>query len=276
MASEMKKKLKIGIIGCGTIGSQLAEAVEKRFSQQTELFALCDIDKVKAQGLKDRVSSGARVLSVSELIENCDLIIEAAQALVSFEIAEEALKLAKDVMVMSVGGILDGYERLIGLAEAKGGRIYLPSGALCGLDAVKSASMAKIDSVTLITRKPPKGLAGAPYLIKNNIDLTAINRETVVFEGNASEAVKGFPKNVNVCAVLSLAGIGAEKTKVKIVTSPDYKTNSHEIEVKGDFGKLAARTDNLPSPANPRTSYLASLSAIATLKNILGMVKIGT
>ena len=111
---------------------------------------------------------------------------------------------------------------------------------------------------------------------EKNIDLTGIKKETVIFEGTASEAIKGFPKNVNVCATLSLAGIGSQKTKVKIITSPDYKANIHEIELEGDFGKLVARTENVPTPENPKTSFLASLSAIATLKNILNVAKIGT
>lgn len=270
------KIVKIGIIGCGTIGSQLAKAIDEKFSHQAELFALCDIDRDKAQNLKRSSSSDPEILSIDELINSCDLIVETASAGVSYGIAQKALERSKDVMIMSVGGILDKAEQLFSLAQTKGSRIYLPSGALCGLDAVKSASVAQLTRVTLITRKPPQGLAGAPYLVKNKVDLAGIKEETIIFEGTASEAIKSFPKNVNVCAALSLAGIGPEKTKVKIITSPEYKTNSHEIEVEGDFGKLVSRTENLPSPENPKTSFLASLSAIATLKNILDVVKIGT
>ncbi len=270
------KKTKVGIIGCGTIGSQLARAIEKRFCERAELLALCDIDTDKAKRLKAASSLNPEILSIDELINACELVIEAASVSVSYEVAQKALQQSKDVMIMSVGGILDGYEQLFTLARAKGGHIYLPSGAIAGLDAVKAASIAKINKVTLITRKPAQGLAGAPYLAEKNIDLTGIKGETVIFEGRACEAIKGFPKNVNVCAALSLAGIGAEKTMVRIVTSPDYKANIHEIQLEGEFGKLVARTENLPSPENPRTSFLASLSAIATLKNILDEVKIGT
>lgn len=270
------KKVKIGIVGCGTIGAQLAKAIEVKFAEQTELSAVCDIDKNKAQDLRANSSLNPEILSLDELINACDLIIEAASAKVSFEVAQKALNQKKDVMIMSVGGILEKAGQLFKLAQGSGSHIYLPSGALCSLDAVKAASMAKINKVTLITRKPPQGLKGAPYLEQRHIDLANIKEETVVFEGKATEAVKGFPKNVNVCAVLSLAGIGAEKTEVKIVTSPDYKANIHEIEVEGDFGRLVARTENVPTPANPKTSFLASLSAIATLKSILDVVKIGT
>lgn len=271
------KKIKIGIIGCGTIGSQLAGAIEKKFSDRAELSALCDIDKDKAERLKTNSSSNPQILSIGGLIKVCDLIIEAASAKISYEVAKSTLKQCKDVMIMSAGGILDRAEELFSLAQTNNSHIFLPSGAIAGLDAVKAASMAKINKATLITRKPAQGLKGAPYLIENKIDLSRIKEETVIFEGKASEAIKGFPKNVNVCAALSLAaGITAQETRVKIVTSPDYKANIHEIQVEGDFGKLVARTENVPSPANPKTSFLASLSAIATLKNILDVVKIGT
>jgi len=270
------KKIKVGIIGCGTIGTQLAEAIEKKFSDRAELFALCDKVKGKAEALRAISSLKPEILSVDELTKACDLIVEAASGKISSEIAEKALESGKDVMIMSIGGILEKHQRLFSLAQTKNCHIYLPSGALCGLDAVKAASMAKIDKATLITRKPPQGLSGAPYILEKRIDLSKVKDETVIFEGTANEAVKGFPKNVNVCAALSLAGIGAQQTKVKIVTSPEYKTNIHEMEVEGDFGKLVARTENVPSPANPKTSFLASLSAIATLKSILDVVKIGT
>jgi aspartate dehydrogenase len=176
---------------------------------------------------------------------------------------------------MSVGGLL-GNERLLKKAAARGIKVYLPSGALCGIDGLKSASVGKIDSVTLVTRKPPRGLEGAPYLKERGVDLKSISEETVLFDGSAEEAVRGFPQNVNVSAVLSLAGIGAKRTRVRIVASPGSSRNIHEVEITGEAGRITARTENVPSAANPRTSALAVFSAIATLEGITGGVKIGT
>jgi aspartate dehydrogenase len=176
---------------------------------------------------------------------------------------------------MSVGGIL-GKENLFRLARQKNCHLYLPSGALAGLDGVKSAAAGSIDSVTLTTRKPPAGLRGAPYLVREDIDLDSLTEEKVVFEGTAEEAVQGFPRNINVAAALSLAGIGAAKTRVRIVADPKISRNVHEVEVKGEFGRLVSRTENLPSPSNPKTSFLAILSAMATLKAIVSPVRIGT
>ena len=253
------KKIKIGIIGCGTIGFQLAKAIKEKFSVRAELSALCDINKDKAEELKASSGLNPQILSMEELIKACDLIIEAASAKISYEVVQESLKQRKDVMIMSVGGIAEKAKELFALAQTKGSHIFLPSGAIAGLDAVKAASMAKINKATLITRKPLQGLKGAPYLAEKKIDLSRIKEETVIFEGEAIEAIKGFPKNVNVCATLSLAGIGAQKTGVKIITSPEYKTNIHEIQVEGDFGRLVTRTENVPSPTNPKTSFFLLL-----------------
>ena len=271
------KKVKIGIIGCGTIGAQLAEAiVNNKLSNRARLVALCDLDETKTHNLKAKLAAKVKVVNLDQLIRYSHLVVEAAQTAIADQVARKTLKRGKDVLIMSVGGILNQAPELFALAQAKNCRIYLPSGALAGLDAVKSAAMAGISKATLVTRKPPKGLIGAPYLLEKNIDLSRIKQETVLFEGTAKEAISGFPRNVNVCAALSLAAIGADRTRVKIITSPEYTANIHQVELEGDFGKLVTRTENFPSPMNPKTSYLAVLSAMATLKNALDVIKIGT
>lgn len=271
----MKKRIKIGIIGCGTIGSALAKAIETDFKDKAKVIGLCDLIEEKALNLAKSLKSRPSIASIEKLIISSDLVIEAASVRVSAGIVEKTLSAGKDIMVMSVGGLL-AHKELFDLARKKSCQIYLPSGAICGLDGVKSAALGRIDKVTLTTRKPPRSLEGAPYLVKKGIDLNQIKEETLVFEGTAEEAIKGFPQNVNVCATLSIAGIGPEKTKVKIITSPFYTLNIHEVEAEGAFGRLTVRTENVPSPQNPKTSYLAALSAIATLKQILEPVKIGT
>ena len=267
--------MNTGIIGCGTIGGVIADAIVHRFSDAVKLVGMCDVDGEKARALVGKLKIDASIFSRFELIKKCDLIIEAASGSVSYEVARETLEAGKDVMIMSTGGLL-GKSDIFDLAKKKGRKIYLPSGAVCGLDGVKSAMMADVKSVTLTTRKPPAGLEGAPYIVEKKIDLKSIKEETLIFEGSALDAVKGFPKNVNVSATLSLCGLGAKETRVRIVTSPEYKSNSHEIEVEGDFGKLKAVTQNVPMPSNPKTSYLAALSAVATLKNIVSSGVIGS
>lgn len=270
------KKVKIGIIGCGTIGAFLAPEIVRRFSAQAKLAAICDIDKDKAVNLRNICAGNTRILSQETLIKASDLVIEAASAQISSLVAEKTLRQGKDVMIMSTGGILDNAAQLFALAKEKGARIFVPSGAIAGLDAVKAAAMAGLRRITLTTRKPPEGLETAPYLKEKNIDLSRIKTETLLFEGNVWEAVKGFPKNINVCAALSLAAGTTNELKVKIMVTPGSKINIHEIEAEGDFGRIVTRTENTPFPGNPKTSRLAAFSALATLKNILDPVKIGT
>jgi len=268
---------KIGIVGCGTIGSFIAKTLDKELKALATIVALCDIDNARAEDLCGSLSSKPPVVSLSSLIDKSDIVVEAASGSFSFDLAKQALLNKKDVLVMSIGGLLGKSEDLFEIARKNKAKIILPSGAICGLDGIKSAGTGIVKKVTLTTRKPPKGLMGAPYIIANKIDLDAITDDYIIFEGTAQEAVKAFPKNINVSALLSIAGIGAERTIVKIVTSPKYTVNSHEVEAEGNFGRLITRTENVPSPQNPKTSFLAPLSAVATLKQYLDdCVKIGT
>ncbi len=263
--------MKVGIIGCGAIGVEIAKAIMD--IPDLKLVSLCDVERDKAERLSLLFQDRPAIDSLSELISKVDLVIESA----SQEVAKIAFPLAiekgKDVMIMSVGGLL-GREDLLTLAEKRGIKVYLPSGAVAGIDGLKAASCVNIESVTLTTRKPPLALKAAPYL--KDMDLSEIKEERVVFSGTAEEAIKGFPANINVAAILSLAGIGVQKTKVKIVADPKIDKNIHEIEIIGTSGRIFIRCENLPSPTNPKTSYLASLSAIALLKQIASSVKIGT
>ena len=267
-------KIKAGIIGCGTIGGVIAEAIVNEFKDSITLIGISDVNESNAQTLIKKLNLKAGILKQSELIKRCDLIVESASGSVSYEIAKEALQADKSIIVMSTGGLLNKPD-IFEIAGKSSGKLYIPSGAICGLDGLKAAMMANVRSATLTTRKPPKSLAGAPYIVENKIDLDSIKNETVIFEGTAVDAVKGFPQNINVAATLSLCGLGAKKTKVRIATSPNYISNTHEIEIEGDFGRLKTVTDNVPMPANPKTSYLAALSAIAVLDGIISSVKIG-
>lgn len=274
--SPKKTKLKIGIVGCGAIGSRLAKAVVETFNDKAELSGIYDTNLERAQhleiGLKKK---GIVVPTLEDLIKKCNFVIEAAGAKDSKSIAKSAIEAGRDIMLMSVGGMLEAKE-IFQAAEDKKCNIYFPTGALAGIDAIKAASFSNIKSITLTTRKPPSGFAGNQYLLDSHFDLENIDKETTVFEGSVDMAVKLFPQNINVAATLSLASGCKDRLKVKIVTSPEYKRNSHEIIVEGDFGKIETKTDNLPCPDNPKTSYLAVLSALAVLRGILEPIKIGT
>ena len=257
--------LRIGIVGMGVIGTAVAKA------------ASGDIPGVTLAGVTVRTpasAAGYPSYPLDELITRCDLIVEAATRTALREFGPTVLTAGKHLMVLSVGaliGVLDEWARL---AEKHGGRILVPSGAIAGLDGVKGAREGAITSVTMETRKPPRGLAGAPYIAERRIDLDAIREETLIFEGPATEAVRAFPANVNVVAALSLAGVGPERTRIKIFAVPGQERNQHRITLEGDFGRLVIEVENVPS-ANPRTGKLSYLSAIAMLRELGAPVRVG-
>jgi aspartate dehydrogenase len=270
-------KVKIGIIGCGAIGSSLAEAVGGDLSAQAEISALFDTQMQKAYSLASRLNNPKLVaLDLDNLLRKVNLAVEATRLGDAFEIAKKAISAGCDILIMSAGGILEHYAEIEALAAEKGVKVYIPSGAIAGIDGLKAAKCAKINQVTLTTKKPPQAFIGSPYVLKRKIQLDKIEKDTVIFEGDAFTATRAFPQNINVAATLSLAGLGPAKTTVRIIASPGLKQNVHEIEIESDSGRIISRCENLIHPQNPKTSYLAVLSAIAVLRGILTPLKIGT
>lgn len=265
---------KVGVVGCGTIGIQICLALDQG-KIGAKLWAVADIDEQKAKQVVNGLKHACRILSLAELVLEVDLVVESAVQGVVPLLIEQVLDQGKDVLIMSVGALLQ-LDSLKERFQEAGSRLYVPSGAIAGLDAVKAACLVGVTSVTLTTRKPPKGFQGSPYCVQKGIDLEAMKEETLIYEGPALEAAALFPKNINVAASLSLAGLGPDKTLVRIIADPKTTTNSHQIEVIGESGKIVTQTINVPSSFNPKTSFLAALSGIATLKGIFEPIKIGT
>jgi len=274
--NELKK---IGIIGCGAIGSELAIAVDSR-KVNAELVVLFDVYQDAVNTLANKLKTKPLLArNAEEFVANdMDIVVEAASQGAVRKYARLVLENNHDLMVMSIGALLDSklYDDLTSIAEKHDRRIYLPTGAIAGIDALRSVKHL-LQEVMLTTTKSPRGLEGAPFFETHKIDLRKIKRAKVIYEGKAEDAVKFFPANVNVAAALSLAGIGGKKTKVRIVVDPNVKVNIHEITARGSFGEMHFEVKNVPSPTNPKTSYLAVLSAIECLRSICDdRVSIGT
>lgn len=269
--------LKIGVIGCGAIGAQICKAIDNG-TISAQLVAIYDRSSEHCKRLRKSLANKPVISSPAELISKSDIVVECASQEAVRELGLSVLDNGKDLMVMSVGALMDNelLMELILSARKNDCRIYIPSGAIAGIDGLRSASIGSLNKVIISTVKNPKGLSGAPFILENNIDPYSYHEKTLIFEGNARDAVRAFPANVNVAASLSLAGIGAELTQVRVYVDPQASRNIHEITVEGDFGKFTCRIENVPSPENPRTSLLAALSAIATLKKITEPLQIGT
>jgi aspartate dehydrogenase len=256
--------MKVGLVGCGNIGADLCIALQ-RGQIPAGIVALTDIDESRVRTLQRSFQLDARGCELDECVALSDFVVECAAAEAVKPVVDACIAHRKDCLVVSVGGLME-HPELFDRAREHHVQIWLPSGALCGLDGVRAAMEAGLHTVQLTTRKPPKGLEGAPYLVENGIDLENLSEPLVVFEGTAREACKAFPKNVNVAAALSFAGIGPEETRVRVIADPAATQNSHEVYAEGAFGALRAVTENLPSPRNVKSSYLASLSAVAGLR----------
>jgi aspartate dehydrogenase len=278
-------KKNISIIGCGAIGSELALSVDRMMIENVTISSLLDIKLENAEILKSKLSNNNPVIfnDFSEYIKSdnfkdVDIVVEAASQNALTSYLNSIISLKKDALVMSVGAFANPefFSQIIKNIEKNDTNLYLPSGAIAGIDAIKSVR-SSISYVTITTTKNPNSLKDSPFFKKTNLTIDSIKKRTLIFEGSAIEAVQNFPANVNVAALLGLAGIGIEKTKVNVIADPSLRINKHEIKVIGKFGELIVRVKNVPSPTNPKTSYLAILSVIESLRSITTKgVKYGT
>ncbi len=274
------RKFKVGIIGCGAIGTALAETLikDRKLNFRAVLSAVSDKDPGQAERLLSRIGRKLPIMSIPEIIKRCDFVIEAAHSSISSSVASLALKHDKYVLVMSVGGLLKSpFGRLRALIAKSSGRLYCPSGAIAGVDALLAAQTNGLRRVKLVTTKPPQALKGAPYFKTHAFPVFKSGEgKKLVFRGTALQASRAFPQNINVAAILSLAGLGPKRTEVEIWATQVAGTNRHEVCIEGDFGTIRTTTENIPAPDNPKTSYLAILSAAATLRKAFTTLRLGT
>lgn len=269
-----KPNLKVSIGSLGTVGY----AVARRLDQGVEglsLVAVSARDEARARARVSDFRHSVAVVPLSELAEVSDVVVECAPAEVFEQIATPAILAGRVLVPISVGALLEHWS-LVSLAESTGARIIVPSGALLGLDAVRAACEGRIESVRMVTRKPPRGLAGAPYLKAHGIDVSNLDAPLKVFEGTAREGAAGFPANVNVAAALGLAGIGPDHTELEIWADPTVSRNTHHIIVEADSARFELSIENVPTEENPRTGRLVAHSVVATLRRLTAPLTVGT
>jgi len=265
--------IRIAIAGLGAIGRKVARELADGIPGLV-LSAIATGDRAKAQAWLDREGIACPVVSLDELPAHADLALECAPAAILGDICLPMLNAGKRVMVLSASALLPRPD-LADVARAKGGQIIVPTGALLGLDAVSAAAEGRIESVQMITRKPPNGLAGAPYLIDNKISVEGLTSALRVFKGTARDAAAAFPANVNVVAALSLAGIGPDRTTLQIWADPTVTRNIHRVEVESDSARFSMTIENIPSE-NPKTGRITALSVIAYLRKQGSALRVGT
>jgi len=267
-------ELTVGIGGFGAIGETVARALDAGIDG-LNLVAVSARDRDAATSRMAGMKSPPPVVTLPELAGLADIVVECAPAAVFGDVADPAVAAGRIFVPLSCGVLLEREDLFEKVAET-GGRIVIPTGALVGLDAVRAAAEGEIYSVQMVTRKPPKSLAGAPYLIENQIRIDNLEGPLKVFEGNARAAAKAFPANVNVAAALSMAGIGPDRTTIEIWVDPAVERNTHNIKVDCSSTRFDMTIEGIPSPGNPATGLLTPLSVIATLRGLVSPLKVGS
>jgi aspartate dehydrogenase len=267
-----QKPIRVGIAGLGQVGKALAEKLDAGIpGLKLTAIAVRDINTARS---RVTLQSPCVFTNIEGLEPHCDVVVESAPSALVPDIARPILRAGKKIIVLSVGALLTNMD-LIDLAKESGGQIIVPTGALLGLDAVTAAAEGTIHSVRMITRKPVRGLLGAPFLVQNNISIEDIKEPTCIFSGSPRDAVKGFPANLNVAVALSLAGIGPDKTTLEIWADPNLTRNTHRIEVDSDSASFSMEIQNIPSD-NPKTGKITMLSVLATLRKLRAPLRVGT
>jgi len=253
----------VGILGLGAIGSFLARELSS--DPEVEIILGFDITPGRVLAVSKQAAK-LRETTVDYLLAHVDVVVEAASQQAVREYAPRALQAGKELVVLSAGALGDAElsARLQELAVKHGGRLHIPSGAIGGLDALKAARFAGLKEVEIETTKSPKAL-GQP-------DGTS----GVIFEGTATEAAARFPANINVAVTLGLAGLGPDRTRVRIVSDPGATVNTHRVKYRGDFGEVTVILENRPLPDNPKTSALAAYSALALIRQLRSRHRYGT
>lgn len=271
--------MRIGLLGGGVIARLFLEHIASDAPGGAAVVAVAGRSAASRGAALAREFGVPFVVGTPALVATRpDLVIEAASHEAVREHAEKLLDQRIAVMLLSGGALADDAlrERLEHAAHANRAMLYVPSGGIGGLDALKAACAAGVDEVSIAVTKPPAAWKGIAYVERLGIDLDRLAGATTLFEGSAREGVPHFPANVNIAAVLALAGIGFDRTRLKVVADPLLRFNTHFIRVKGRTGTIDLRFESVPSPDNPKTALLACYSALAAFQQFASPVRYGT
>jgi aspartate dehydrogenase len=268
------QRLRVGIAGVGAIGAPLIRLLD-RGDAGADVVAVTARDPAAARARLGMLTRHLDFVDFEQLAERCDLVVECLPSARFADVAVPAIERGRIFMPLSVGALLERPD-LVERARATGARIVVPTGALLGLDAVRAAAEGTIQSATIVSRKPPNGLAGAPYLLEHGISLDGLREPLKVFDGTARDGARAFPANVNVAAALSLAGIGPDRTRLQIWADPTIERNTHRVELESDAARLTMTIESIPSEENPRTGKLTPLSVMAAIRGLTQTLRVGS
>ena len=271
--------MRIGIIGGGVIARLVLEHIRGGALGDMQVVAIAGRSE-RSKGRPLAAAFGVPyVIGLDALVAaGPEVVVEAASHDAVREHAEPLLARGVSFVALSGGALCDDAlrERLERTAAQHRALLYVPSGGIGGLDVLKAACIAGADEVSIAVTKPPAAWKGIPYVEKLGLDMDRLAAATVLFEGSAREGVPHFPANVNIAAVLSMAGVGFDRTRLKVVADPALKFNTHFIAIRGRSGRIDIRFESVAMPENPKTSMLACFSALAAIRELGRSTRYGT
>lgn len=273
MTDRNDKDLKVTVLGLGAIGAKVVRGLDRPGIPGLRLGAVSARDAEHASRLVEDLRRRPSVLALEDAVAAGDVVVECLPPALFDRVATTVLTQGRTLVACSVGALM-GRPDLLELAARHGGRVYVPSGALAGLDGIQAAVRAGIDSASLVTEKPVSGFQQSEYLDARGICLDGLRAPTVLFEGAASEGVRLFPRNVNVAGALCLAGIDPQRLGMTLWADPALAVNRHTVTVSGPAGRMRITVENQPDPENPRTSGLTAHSVLATLQRVVSRLVI--
>jgi aspartate dehydrogenase len=271
--------MRIGIIGGGTIARLALEHIRAGSLAGIEVVAIAGRSE-KSKGRDLAAAFGVPFVTGLEALAAArpQAVVEAASHDAVRQYAEPLLSRGISFVALSGGALCDDAlrDRLERAAARHDALLYVPSGGIGGLDTLKAVCLAGADEVSIAVTKPPAAWKGIPYVEKLGLDLDRIEGPSTLFDGSAREGVPHFPANVNIAAVLSMAGIGFDRTRLKVVADPALKFNTHFIVIKGKTGRVDLKFESVAMPENPKTSMLACFSALAAIRELGRKSRYGT
>src|SRR5690349_9798097 len=271
--------MRVGIIGGGTIARLFLQHIRAGDLENANVVGILGrSDASRGKALAAEFNTPFMLSLDALLAQKPNVIVEAAahDAVRAHGVA--VLQAGVPLIVLSAGALADDSLRnaLEAAALERNILLYVPSGGIGGLDALKAACAAGVDEVTIAVTKPARAWKGIAYVERLGVDLDRLTGPTILFEGSARDGVPHFPANVNIAAVLSMAGIGFDRTRLKVVADPMLEHNTHYIDVHGKTGHISIKLQNVPAPENPKTAWLACYSALAALKAMQSPIRYGT
>jgi len=266
---------RVAIAGFGAIGKALARRLSAGFAG-FELAAIGARDPKRTAAIVERtLGKSVPVVLSTELAGKADVLLECVPTDAFRRVVEPALGAGMTVITVSGAALLEHMD-LETVAREAGGRLILATGAIAGLDALRAARLGRIDSVRMVTRKPPASLASAKQVVADKKDLTKLTAPECLFKGTAREGARRFPANVNVAAAVALAGAGPDRTELEIWTDPAVERNTHRVVVEADTARIEVAIANVPSEDTPGTGRITALSMLAALERLDSTLVVGT